>query len=334
MNPIDSISRLWTKTRTSPSKKKKEKPPSPVLISDTFVPGLATPTAQAESKPAPKSPEVQPKPKSTAVPTVLTILDQPRSDKDSVLGDLTGSDRKLVGSRLDKLPPSCLKVLANQEISVDVYSLAKTFTSGANGSFETAYARKSGKIGERTVRVARQALPGGASQELKRLPSLTWSGAWATAAVTVAAVGGPPGWVLGAAMGGMALAPAAHSAINSGRMTLEHEVTHALDSAVGLNGSRTLPMGEDGQPKPYYFSQNSPEVQSCFEAAKKEKRFLTSGSKENVKEYFADAGGAYLNEDPNGRLNRQKLKETDPAMFKVMDRFFKTRVPELAARLS
>lgn len=332
MKPIDSISRVWTKARTKLSK---EKRPLSTAISDTFVPGAGTDGGQARSKPV-EHPSEEPAPGPSSpfsAPSVLTVLDQPRSDKDAVLGDLAGSDRRLVGARLDKLPPSCLKVLADQGVTVDVYSLAKTFTSGANGSFETAYARETGKIGARTVRVARQAIPGGVSKELKRLPNLTWSGAWATAAVTVAALGGPPGWALGAVMGGMAIAPAAHSAINSGRLTLEHEVTHALDSAVGLNGSRTLPMGEDGKPKPYFFSQRSPEVQACFEAAKKERRFLTKGSQESVKEYFADAGGAYLNVDSSG-LNRQKLQEEDPAMFKVMESFFTTQVPELAARSS
>jgi hypothetical protein len=349
MKPLSAIIHRWPVANSEPKKDPGVRSQTPKLDSDTvaFSDTQASSTALVEdtnqaplsAKTAPTAnPPKQKQPEATpsSAPTVLTLLGESKVERDqaTILDDLTGNDRKMVGARLDKFPESTLRVLADQGITVGVYSYAKTMINGAKGTFETAFSRKNGEISSRTIKVARQTLPGGISAEFCRTPNLLWSGAMATAAVAVAAIAGPPGWALGAVLGGMAIGPVVESAVSKGVATLEHEATHALDSAAGLNGATKLPVSQDGKTETYYFSEKSKDVQECFTAARANNRFLTRTSKDSVKEYFAEAGGAYLTQDPNRSLNRQKLKEKDPAMFKVMEKFFEVQIPNLANRLS
>lgn len=274
----------------------------------------------------PKSSDQQP-----AVPRSSPLLEP--SDKPQLLEGLSEEDRRLVEARLNRLSPACLRVLSANQLKLSVYSFVETLKLGANGVFETSCKKGSGEIAGQAIRVGRMALPGGILAALKRSSSLGWIGAaLGGAGLALATLSGPLGWALAAGAVGLGVLPTIERLHATNGGTLEHEISHALDQAVGLQGAHTLPLDDQGVRRPVNYSETSPEVQACYQEAKRH-GFMSEVAAESVKEYFAEAGSAYLNDEPERPLNRNLLKKSDPRMFAVMERFFEGEVPALALRL-
>lgn len=99
---------------------------------------------------------------------------------------------------------------------------------------------------------------------------------------------------------------------NASSSTIAHEVGHAIDWFLGDRQSRFLSELHSG-------------ILLDFRRAKQTKLFITEYSMKNVKEYFAEAFGAFLNLNDNKmicRADRNSLRIVSPFLENYFSRLF------------